>query len=33
MMKNYGESFEINHNPMQLYISDYPYRSLTSGGS
>ena len=33
MMKNYDESFEINHNPNWLYISDCLYRILIIGYS
>ena len=33
MMKNYDQSVEINHNPNQPYIPDYPYRILIIGGS
>ena len=33
MMKNYAESFEINHNPNWLYISDCLYRILIIGYS
>ena len=33
MMKNYAESFEINHNPNWLYISDCLYRILIIGHS
>ena len=33
MMKNYGESLEINHNPNWPYIPDHPYRILIIGGS
>ena len=33
MMKNYDESFEINHNPNWPYISDHPHRILIIGGS
>ena len=33
MMKNYDESIKINHNPNWLYIPDYSYRILTTGGS
>ena len=32
-MKNYDESFEINHNPNWLYISDCLYRILIIGYS
>ena len=32
-MKNYDESFEINHNPSWLYISDCLYRILIIGYS
>ena len=28
MMKNYDQSFEINHNPNWRYIFDHPYRIL-----
>ena len=27
-MKNYYESFEINHNPNQPYFSVHPYRII-----
>ena len=33
MMKKYAESFEINHNPNWLYISDCLYRILIIGYS
>ena len=33
MMKNYDESFDINHNPNWLYISDCLYRILIIGYS
>ena len=33
MMKNYDESVEINHNPNLPYIPDYPFGTLTIGGS
>ena len=33
MTKNYDESFEINHNPNWLYISDCLYRILIIGYS
>ena len=33
MMKNYGQSVEINHNPNWPYIPDHPYRVLIIGGS
>ena len=32
-MKNYDQSFEINHNPHWPYIPDQPYRILIIGGS
>ena len=33
MMKNYHQSFEINHDPNCLYVPDHPYRILIIGGS
>ena len=33
MMKNYDQSFEINHNPNWSYIPNHPYRILIIGGS
>ena len=33
MMKNYGKSVEINHNPNWPYIPDLSYRILIIGGS
>ena len=33
MMKNYDQSVKINHNLNWLYIPDYPYRILITGGS
>ena len=33
MMKNYGESIEINHNPNWPYIPDHLYIILIIGGS
>ena len=33
MMKHYGESVKINHNPNWLYIPDHPYRILILCGS
>ena len=33
MIKNYDQSFEINHNPKWPYILDHPYRILIIGGS
>ena len=33
VMKNYDQSFEINHNPHWPYIPDQPYRILIIGGS
>ena len=33
MMKTYGQSVEINHNPNWSYILDHPYRILIIGGS
>ena len=32
-MKNYDQSFEINHNPNWSYIPNHPYRILIIGGS
>ena len=32
-MKNYGQSFEIKHNPNWPSIPDHPYRILIIGGS
>ena len=32
-MKNYDESFEINHNPNWPYILDHLYRILIISGS
>ena len=32
MVKNYGESAGINHNPGWPYIPDHPYRILIIGG-
>ena len=32
-MKNYDESVKIYHNPIWLYIFDYPYRILINGGT
>ena len=32
MMKNYGQSVKINHNPNWPYIPDHPYRILIIGG-
>ena len=28
MVKNHGQSVEINHNPNWPYILDHPYRTL-----
>ena len=33
MMKTYGQSVEINHNPNWPDILDHPYRILIIGGS
>ena len=33
MMKDYGQSFEIKHNPNWRSIPDHPYRILIIGGS
>ena len=33
MLRNYGESLEITHNPNWLYIPDHHYRILIIGGS
>ena len=33
VMKNYDQSYEINHNPNWPYIPDHPYRVLITGGS
>ena len=33
MMKNYDQSFEINHNLNWSYIPNHPYRILIIGGS
>ena len=33
MMKNYGQSDEINHNPNGPYIPDHSYRIIIIGGS
>ena len=33
MTKNYDQSVEINHNPNQHYIPDYPYKILIIAGS
>ena len=33
MMKSYGQSVEINHNPNWPYIRDHPYRILIIDGS
>ena len=32
MMKNYGQSVKINHNPNWPYIPDHPYRIVIVGG-
>ena len=32
MMKNYGQSVKINHNPNWPYIPDHPYRIVIIGG-
>ena len=32
MIKNYGQSVEINHNPNSSYIPDHPYKILIIGG-
>ena len=32
-MKNYDQSFEMNHNPNWPYIPDHPYRILIINGS
>ena len=32
-MKNYGQSFEIKHNPNWPSIPDHSYRILIIGGS
>ena len=32
MMKNFGQSVEINHNPNLRFIPDDPYRVLIIGG-
>ena len=31
-MKNYDKSVAISHNPNRIYIPDYPYRLLITGG-
>ena len=33
MLKNYGESVEININPDFPYLPDHPFRMLVIGGS
>ena len=33
MMKNYGESVKLNHNPNWSYIPDHSYRLFIIGGS
>ena len=33
MMKTYGQSVKISHNPNWPYIRDHPYRVLVIGGS
>ena len=33
MMKNYGQSVEIIHNPIWLYIPDHPHRIFIIGHS
>ena len=33
MMKNYGQSVKINHDPNWPYIPEHPYRTLIIGGS
>ena len=33
MMKNYDQTFEINHNPNWPYIPDHPYKILITSGS
>ena len=32
MIKNYGQSVEINHNPNSSYIPYHPYKILIIGG-
>ena len=32
-MKIYDKSVAISHNPNRIYIPDYPYRLLITGGS
>ena len=32
-MKNFDESFDINHDPNWSYIPNHPYRILIIGGS
>ena len=32
MMKNYGQSVKINHNPNWPYVPDHPYRIVIIGG-
>ena len=32
MIKNNGQSVEINHNPNWPYVPDHPYRILITGG-
>ena len=33
MMKNYGESDKINHNPIWPYIPNHPYSVFIIGGT
>ena len=33
MMKNYGQSIEINHTPIWVYIPDHPHRIFIIGHS
>ena len=33
MMKNFGQSVQINHDPKWSYILDHPYRILIIAGS